>query len=50
MVPVSVAQYLHQSVGGKSIIELFSTHSHLPHLLAPQIIIPILKRHLRGNL
>lgn len=49
-VPVSVAQYLHQTVGGKSIIEIFPTHGHLPHLSAPQIVIPILKRHLRSNL
>lgn len=49
-VPVAVAEYIHQSIGGKSIVEIFATHGHLPQLSSPEIVIPALKRHLVGNL
>ncbi|CAI5489787.1 unnamed protein product [Closterium sp. Naga37s-1] len=49
-VPVAVAEYMHAHLGGKSVVEIFPTHGHLPQLSAPHIVIPVLRRHLRGNL
>lgn len=49
-VPVAVAGYIHQSLGGKSVVEIFATHGHLPQLSSPEIVIPALKRHLAGTL
>ncbi|CAI5505127.1 unnamed protein product [Closterium sp. Naga37s-1] len=49
-VPVMVSEYLHLHLGGKSVVEIFPTHGHLPQLSTPEIVIPALKRHLRGNL
>ncbi|KAL8546404.1 hypothetical protein ACS0TY_006219 [Phlomoides rotata] len=45
-VPVAVAEYLHQNLGGKSIVEVVSTEGHLPQLSAPAITIPVLLRHI----
>eukprot|EP00270_Netrium_digitus_P015715 TRINITY_DN5553_c0_g1_i1.p1 TRINITY_DN5553_c0_g1~~TRINITY_DN5553_c0_g1_i1.p1 ORF type:complete len:269 (+),score=43.96 TRINITY_DN5553_c0_g1_i1:178-984(+) len=49
-VPVCVSEYIHQNLGGKSLVEIFPTHGHLPQLSSPDIVVPILKRHIRGNL
>ncbi|GFP93480.1 probable esterase kai2 [Phtheirospermum japonicum] len=49
-VPVSVAEYLHQNLGGKSIVEVMSTEGHLPHLSAPEVTIPVLLRHIHQDI
>ncbi|KAL3640803.1 Strigolactone receptor KAI2d15 [Castilleja foliolosa] len=49
-VPVAVAEYLHQSLGGKSIVEVMSAEGHLPHLSAPEITIPVLLRHIQQDI
>ncbi|CAA2999280.1 probable esterase KAI2 [Olea europaea subsp. europaea] len=49
-VPVAVAEYLHQNLGGKSIVEIMSTEGHLPHLSAPEITIPVLIRHIMHDI
>ncbi|CAI5524347.1 unnamed protein product [Closterium sp. Naga37s-1] len=49
-VPVAVAEYMHAHLGGKSVVEIFPTHGHLPQLSAPHMVIPVLRRHLHGHL
>lgn len=46
-VPVAVSEYLHQNLGGESIVEVVSTEGHLPQLSSPDILIPALLRHIR---
>ncbi|CAA0819660.1 Probable esterase KAI2 [Striga hermonthica] len=46
-VPVVVAEYLHQSLGGESIVEVMATEGHLPQLSSPDVIVPVLLRHIR---
>ncbi|KAL6564465.1 Strigolactone receptor KAI2d4 [Orobanche minor] len=50
IVPVKLAEYLHQNLGGKSIVEGMSTYGHLPHLSAPEVTIPVLLRHIRQDI
>lgn len=45
-VPVSVAEYLHRNLGGKSIVEIVSTEGHLPQLSSPTITIPLILKHI----
>lgn len=45
-VPVVVASYLHHALGGPSAVEILQTEGHLPQLSAPDVVIPVLKRHL----
>ncbi|KAJ7521319.1 hypothetical protein O6H91_19G047800 [Diphasiastrum complanatum] len=45
-VPVVVSDYLSSSLGGKNIVEVLPTEGHLPQLSSPDIVIPVLKRHL----
>ncbi|KAG8367116.1 hypothetical protein BUALT_Bualt16G0039800 [Buddleja alternifolia] len=49
-VPVSVAEYLHQNIAGKSIVEVMSTEGHLPQLSSPEITIPVLIRHINHDI
>ncbi|XP_024365703.1 karrikin insensitive 2 receptor CA isoform X1 [Physcomitrium patens] len=49
-VPVVVADYLHLTLGGPTIVEVLPTEGHLPQLSSPDIVIPVLKRHVAGNL
>ncbi|KAL3833280.1 hypothetical protein ACJIZ3_008016 [Penstemon smallii] len=49
-VPVVVAEYLHQNISGESIVEVMATEGHLPQLSSPDIVIPILLRHIRYNI
>ncbi|XP_075501368.1 karrikin insensitive 2 receptor IA [Primulina tabacum] len=49
-VPVAVAEYLHQNLGGKSIVEVMSTEGHLPQLSLPEITIPVLLRHITRDI
>ncbi|KAJ0982121.1 hypothetical protein J5N97_010376 [Dioscorea zingiberensis] len=46
-VPVSVAAYLRDHLGGRSTVEILPIEGHLPHLSAPQLLGPVLRRALR---
>lgn len=46
-VPLSVSEYIHQHLGGKSVVEILSTRGHLPHVSAPHVMVPALKKHLQ---
>ncbi|KAI4330256.1 hypothetical protein MLD38_028556 [Melastoma candidum] len=48
-VPVVVSEYLHEHLGGKSVVEVMQSEGHLPHLSCPEIVIPILLRHIQGD-
>ncbi|KAG2724235.1 hypothetical protein I3843_01G008200 [Carya illinoinensis] len=45
-VPVVVSEYLHQNLGGVSIVEVMSSEGHLPQLSSPDVVIPVLLRHI----
>ncbi|KAK4488435.1 hypothetical protein RD792_004199 [Penstemon davidsonii] len=49
-VPMAVAEYLHQNLGGKSIVEMMPTEGHLPQLSSPEITIPVLLRHIKHDI
>ncbi|XP_070024328.1 karrikin insensitive 2 receptor CA-like [Nicotiana tabacum] len=49
-VPVVVSEYLHQHLGGESIVEVMSTEGHLPQLSSPDVVIPVLLRHIRHDI
>ncbi|KAJ0096827.1 hypothetical protein Patl1_28573 [Pistacia atlantica] len=49
-VPVVVSEYLHRNIGGDSIVEVMSSDGHLPQLSSPDIVIPVLLRHIRQNI
>ncbi|KAL0461829.1 UNVERIFIED_CONTAM: putative esterase KAI2 [Sesamum latifolium] len=49
-VPVAVAEYLHQNLGGKSIVEVVSMEGHLPQLSAPELTVPVLLRHIQHDI
>lgn len=46
-VPVAVSEYLHHNLGGESIVEVVSTEGHLPQLSSPDILIPVILKHIR---
>lgn len=49
-VPVVVSEYLHQHLGGESIVEVMSTDGHLPQLSSPDVVVPVLLRHIRYDI
>ncbi|CAI9752892.1 unnamed protein product [Fraxinus pennsylvanica] len=49
-VPVAVSEYLHQNLGGNSIVEVMQTDGHLPQLSSPNVVIPVLLRHIRYDI
>ena len=49
-VPVVVSDYLHQRLGGATIVEVLQTEGHLPQLSSPEVMVHALRRHLNGNL
>ncbi|OWM65667.1 probable esterase KAI2 [Punica granatum] len=49
-VPVAVSEYLHQHLGGESIVEVMSSDGHLPQLSSPDIVIPVLLRHIQSDI
>ncbi|CAI8588947.1 unnamed protein product [Vicia faba] len=49
-VPVMVSEYLHQQLGGESIVEVMATDGHLPQLSSPDVVIPVLLRHIQLNI
>lgn len=49
-VPVVVSEYLHRHLGGDSIVEVMTSDGHLPQLSSPDIVIPVLLRHIRYDI
>ncbi|KAI4315032.1 hypothetical protein L6164_027882 [Bauhinia variegata] len=49
-VPVVVSEYLHNHLGGESIVEVMSSDGHLPQLSSPDIVIPVLLKHIRHEI
>ncbi|KAJ8769291.1 hypothetical protein K2173_002495 [Erythroxylum novogranatense] len=49
-VPVVASEYLHENLGGESIVEVMSSDGHLPQLSSPGIVIPVLLRHIRQDI
>ncbi|KAG6554773.1 hypothetical protein Mapa_003792 [Marchantia paleacea] len=49
-VPVVVSEYLKHSFGGKTIVEILPTDGHLPQLSSPDIVVPVLMRHIMGSI
>ncbi|KAJ4701623.1 putative Sigma factor sigb regulation protein rsbq [Melia azedarach] len=45
-VPVSVAEYLRRHLGGRTTVELLKIEGHLPHLSAPAVVGPVIRRAL----
>ncbi|KAG9440431.1 hypothetical protein H6P81_020596 [Aristolochia fimbriata] len=45
-VPVSVAMYLKNHLGGRNTVKILRTEGHLPHLSAPQLLFEVLRRQL----
>ncbi|EEF30451.1 sigma factor sigb regulation protein rsbq, putative [Ricinus communis] len=45
-VPVKVSEYLRQNLGGPSTVELMPTSGHLPQLSYPDIVIPVVLKHI----
>jgi pimeloyl-ACP methyl ester carboxylesterase len=45
-VPASVAKYLKNHLGGKASVEMLRTEGHLPHLSAPAMLAPVIRRAL----
>ena len=45
-VPESVAKYLKDHLGGRNTVEMLETEGHLPHLSAPALLAPKLRRAL----
>ncbi|XP_062157272.1 probable esterase KAI2 [Alnus glutinosa] len=49
-VPVMVSEYLHQNLGGDSVVEVMSSDGHLPQLSSPDVVTPVLLRHIRFDI
>ncbi|KAL5706912.1 putative esterase d14l [Ranunculus cassubicifolius] len=49
-VPVVVSEYLHRHLGCESIVEVMPSDGHLPQLSSPDIVIPVLLRHIRCDI
>ncbi|KAL3526853.1 hypothetical protein ACH5RR_011509 [Cinchona calisaya] len=49
-VPVVVSEYLHRNLGCESVVEVMSTDGHLPQLSSPDVVVPVLLRHIRNNI
>ncbi|KAF8404925.1 hypothetical protein HHK36_009820 [Tetracentron sinense] len=49
-VPVVVSEYLHRNLGSESIVEVMTSDGHLPQLSSPDIVIPVLLRHIHHDI
>ncbi|XP_010271812.1 PREDICTED: probable esterase D14L [Nelumbo nucifera] len=49
-VPVVVSEYLHRNLGGESIVEVMASDGHLPQLSSPDVVIPVLLRHIHFDI
>lgn len=45
-VPPSVAEYFRTHLGGRTTVEILRTEGHLPHLSAPALLAPVIRRAL----
>ncbi|CAK7337779.1 unnamed protein product [Dovyalis caffra] len=45
-VPLTVCEYLHQNLGGRSIVEVMPVGGHPPQLSSPDIVIPEILKHI----
>ncbi|KAK7406486.1 hypothetical protein VNO78_08113 [Psophocarpus tetragonolobus] len=45
-VPVMISEYLHQHLSAESIVEVMATDGHLPQLSSPDIVMPVLLKHI----
>ncbi|KAF5752852.1 hydrolase family protein [Tripterygium wilfordii] len=48
-VPLPASEYLHQHLGGESVVEIMPSNGHLPQLSSPDVVIPIILKHIRRN-
>ncbi|KAK8943704.1 putative esterase D14L [Platanthera guangdongensis] len=48
--PVVVAEYLQKHLACESIVEIMPSDGHLPQLSSPEIVIPVLLRHIRYDI
>lgn len=49
-VPVVVSEYLHRNLAAESIVEVMHSDGHLPQLSSPDIVVPILLKHIRYDI
>ncbi|CAN0877994.1 Probable esterase KAI2 [Linum grandiflorum] len=49
-VPGAVAEYLHRHLGGESIVEVMPIEGHIPQLSSPDVVVPVLLRHIRCDI
>lgn len=49
-VPVVVSEYLHQHIAAESIVEVMSTYGHLPQLSSPDVVVPLVLKHIRHDI
>lgn len=49
-VPVVVSEYLHCNLGGDSIVEVMQSDGHLPQLSSPDVVIPVLLKHIKYDI
>ncbi|KAJ3673038.1 hypothetical protein LUZ60_006412 [Juncus effusus] len=49
-VPLVISEYLHKHLGGDSIVEVMTSEGHLPQLSSPDIVIPVLLRHIKCDI
>lgn len=49
-VPVVVAEYLHRNLGCESVVEVMSTDGHLPQLSSPDVVVPVILRHIHHDI
>ncbi|XP_050206998.1 probable esterase D14L [Mercurialis annua] len=49
-VPVVASEYLHRHLGGQSIVEVMSTDGHLPQLSSPDVVVPVLLKHIHHDI
>ncbi|KAI3971719.1 hypothetical protein MKW92_047136 [Papaver armeniacum] len=49
-VPVVVPEYLHRNITSDTIVEVMPSDGHLPQLSSPDIVIPVLLRHISHDI
>nr|GMD58610.1 probable esterase KAI2 [Ipomoea batatas] len=49
-VPVVVAEYLHRNLSCESVVEVMSTDGHLPQLSSPDVVVPVILRHIQHDI
>ncbi|XP_078430320.1 alpha/beta-Hydrolases superfamily protein [Wolffia australiana] len=49
-VPVGVSEFLHRRLYCKSIVEVMTSEGHLPQLSSPEIVIPVLLKHIEHDI